>query len=467
MNILLINPSQREVYGGLQAPDHPPMGLAYIAATLETLGCNVEVIDMDADNFTKDRLGAKIEKGNYVLAGITVTTPLFKKALDLATLIKERSSGSTKVVLGGIHATISPIECIKYPCIDFVVKGEGEGVIKDLIEVIRGSNIDYGAIDGLLYKQDGAIIHNRERDLIPDLDLIPFPARHLFNHKKYTYPDALYYPTLPIITSRGCPGNCTYCNTKNIFTRRFRVRSPKNVVDEIEFLVKEYGAKEIHIWDDNFTTQRKRVYAIRDEIKKRDLSVRFAFPNGLRVDYVGPEILKALKEMGVYSIAYGVESGSQMILDRIKKGIKLERIEKTFEDTRDAGLETWAFFMLGLPSETINTINETINFAIKLDPDIAKFHLLKPYPGSEVYKEFSEKGLILDNNLEHYGIHTRPVHSLPGLTPDDLLYWQKVAYKRFYLRPGKLFQQIVRLKSYNRVRLNLKTGITLLKKMIL
>ena len=169
--------------------------------------------------------------------------------------------------------------------------------------------------------------------------------------------------------------------------------------------------------------------------------------------------------MGTYSIAFGVESGNQKVLDRINKNIKLEQIERAFRLAKKIGFETWAFFMIGLPSETEDTIKDTIDFAIKLDPDVAKFHILKPFPGSEVYKEFLDNGLLLDNNFDHYGIHTPPVHRLATLTPEDLLNWDKKAYRSFYLRPSIIVKQLLRLKSFNRLKLNLTTAVGVLKSM--
>jgi len=174
-------------------------------------------------------------------------------------------------------------------------------------------------------------------------------------------------------------------------------------------------------------------------------------------------MLKCLKEMGTYSIAIGVESGNQSILDRAKKGIKLEKIEEIFRITRKLKIETWAFFIIGLPGETHATIMNSIEFAKKIDPDVAKFHILKPYPGTQVYKEMDQDGLLLSHNYYQFGIHTPPVHRLPGLAPEDMTKYQKRANRSFYLRPSKIIQQILRLKSINRLKLNLKTGLAFIK----
>ncbi len=459
MKIFLINPSHGEVYGKLTPPEHPHLGLAYIAAVLEAENHAVRIIDIDAESLTNEGLGKFIDNEKPDLVGITSTTPVFYSALRIAEIVKKNSSAYT--VIGGIHATLMPRECAENTYIDFAVVGEGEKTIIELLKSIQDKG-DFSNIRGLVYKKGKEVIQNEAREPIQDLDAIPFPARHLFKNQKYTYPDALRYPASPIITSRGCPGNCTFCTAKFLHGKKFRCRSADNVLDEIETLIKDYGVREIHIWDDNFITNRNRVFAFRDGIIKRNIKVLFSFPNGIRADFISREILKALKDFGTYSIAIGVESGNQNILDTIQKGIKLEQIEDAFRLAKEMKLETWGFFLLGLPYEDKNTMNETVEFAIKLDPDIAKFHVLKPFPKSGVYEQLKERGLIIDENYVHYGIHTKPVHKLPSVTQDELLEIQKNAYRRFYMRPSKILKEIVRLKTWNRVKLNLTTGTSVL-----
>lgn len=460
MKILLINPSQTGVYGKMSPPDYPPMGLAYIGAVLEKDGHKVRIIDIGADKIPLKSL-MRIFQGADII-GLTATTPTFKNAELICKLAKENSSAIT--ILGGIHATIASEECAKSKFIDFVVRGEGEETIVELVNSIKNKK-NPKKINGLTFKSKNKIIHTPNRELIKDLDKIPFPARHLFNHQKYSYPDSLASPVMPIMTSRGCPHGCTYCCTKQIFTRKVRFRSAKNVVDEIEHLIKKYGVKEIHFWDDNFTLNKQRVFEIRDEIRKRGIKLNFAFPNGLRVDQVDADILIALRDMGVYSMAFGVESGNQVILNNVKKGTTIAQIEKAYKIAKKLGFETWGFFMIGLPGETKETIINTINFAKKINPDIAKFHILKPFPGTEVFNQLKEQGLITDFNYSNYGIHTRPVHRLPELSEEDLLQWSKTAYKQFYLRPSKILSQLLRLKSIERIKMNVKTAISLLKSM--
>ena len=459
MKIFLINPSHGEVYGKLTPPDHPHLGLAYIAAVLEAERHAVRIIDIDAEALTHENLGKIIGSEKPDMVGITATTPVFYSALKMAEIVRKNSSAYT--VIGGIHATLMPVECAESSFIDFVVVGEGEKTIIELVNSILNKS-DFANIKGLTYKKGKEIIQNEAREPIQDLDAIPFPARHLFKNQKYTYPDALRYPASPIITSRGCPGNCTFCTAKFLHGKRFRCRSAENVLDEIESLIKDYGVREIHIWDDNFITNRNRVFAFRDGIIKRNINVLFSFPNGIRADFINRDILKALRDFGTYSVAIGVESGNQNILDMIQKGIKLEQIENAFKLAKEMKLETWGFFLLGLPGEDKNTMKDTIDFAIKLDPDIAKFHVLKPFPKSVVYEQLKEQGLIVDENYIHYGIHTKPVHRLPDVSQEELLEWQQKAYRRFYMRPSKILKEIMRLKSWNRMKLNFVTGMSVL-----
>ena len=415
---------------------------------------------MGVENICKDKFVDLLKEEGYELVGITTTTPTYNNVVKLCDLIKRETSAKT--VIGGIHPTVMPEESIGVKSIDFVVKGEGEETICELVDCLK-KNEEPVHVKGLLYKKNGNIIVNEDRGLIKDLDTLPFPAWHLFNQLDYTYPDSLCSRVFPMMSSRGCPCNCSFCSVKNIFLRKSRPRSSKNIVDEIENLIKKYSAREIHFWDDNFTVSKKRVFQTRDEILKRKIKIKISFPNGLRVDCVNMEILEALKEMGTYSIALGVESGNQDVLDSVNKGTTMEEIEEAFKIVKKLNMETWAFFMIGFPQDTEVTIKDTINFAIKLDPDIAKFHILTPYPGTRVFDELNQKGLITDMDFDHYGIHTKPVHRLKALDEGALLKWQKIAYRRFYLRPKKIIHQILRMKSFNRIKLNIQTGGALIR----
>jgi radical SAM superfamily enzyme YgiQ (UPF0313 family) len=461
MKIILVNPSQQHIYGKLKPPVQMHMGLAYIAAILKKNHYDVSIVDMDADGLSEEKFCKRLKHEKPDVVAITVTTPTLSSSLKVARAVKKTLSNAY-VIFGGMHPSIMPKEVIAYQDVDFVIKGEGEETFIELLSVLIKHN-RLELVKGILFKRGGKIIENASRELIEDLDKLPFPARGLFKNTSYTYPDSFYAETAPMITSRGCPGRCTYCNAQSIFGRSFRARSAKNVVDEIELLQNDFKIREIHIWDDNFVTKKQRVFEIRDEIKRRDIKVKFAFPNGIRADFLNKEVLSCLKDMGTYSIAIGVESGSQKVLDMAKKGIKLSRIIEAFSIAKEIKLETWAFFMFGLPGEDLQTAQQTIEFAKRLDPDIAKFHILKPYPGTEAYRYIMDNGFLISDDYDDYGIHTPPIHYLNDLSQKDLSDIQKRAYREFYFRPKKILKQLLRVRSYNRLKLNVSTAIDLCK----
>jgi anaerobic magnesium-protoporphyrin IX monomethyl ester cyclase len=469
MHILLIQPSQYRdnvslLYGAMGAIEQPPMGLAMIGAVLLGAGHEVDLIDIDAQKATIETIDEMIARKGSRLVGMSVTAPVFMNAVRMAEKIKERRP-EVKMVLGGYHPSLAPAEAIAPACIDFVVKGEGERTVVELAAAVaEGADpARLATINGLYFKRDGQIVGNPDRELIRELDDLPFPARQLFDRQRYTYPDTRFDPAYPLYTSRGCPGQCTFCLQQYITGRKLRFRSAGNVADEIQHLVADYGAREIHIWDDMFTCNRKRVFEIRDEFKKRGIKVPLAFTAGIRVDTASEDILAAMREMGGYAVAFGVESGSQEVLDRAKKGIKLDEVRTAVKRAKAIGFETWCFFMLGLMGDTRETIEQTIRFAIELDPDVAKFHVLKPYPGSEIHRQMEAGGFILDHNVENYGIHTYPVHRTETLSPEDIYRFQQMAYRRFYLRPRMIFKHALRLNSWARWRNNVSTAWGVLK----
>jgi anaerobic magnesium-protoporphyrin IX monomethyl ester cyclase len=422
MHVLLIHPSQYKdginiLYGELGAIEHPPLGLAMLGAVLLEAGFEVDLIDMDAEHLTAEQIIKTIGQKQTKLVGLSATTPIFKNAVRLAEAIK-KSRPEVKICVGGYHPSMDPLGALAEPGIDYVVKGEGERTIVELAQAVQAGAApeQLRGIKGLYFKDEGRLVANPEREPIMDLDSLPMPARHLFANHRYTYPDTKYLPVFPIFTSRGCPGKCTFCQQQNISGRKLRVRSASKVVDEMELLIKKYGAREIHILDDMFACDKRHVFEIRDELARRKIKIPIAFPIGIRVDSASREVLEAMRAMGGYSIAFGVESGSQEILDRAKKGVTLQEIREALATAKAVGFETWCFFMFGLLGETKETIEQTIRFAIELDPDVSKFHIVKPYPGSEFHRELKQMGLIQEFDPERYSIHTFPVHRTEALS---------------------------------------------------
>ncbi len=454
LKILLYNPPYDKVYSRIGTLHQHNMALAYIASALEQKGHKVWIIDANIDNVYSEGLLSFIKKNEIGIIGVSATTPIIHIALEILATLKQNLKNIITII-GGVHASIFPKELCEKSEVDYVVYGEGEITVTELMNSIE-NNTSVEGIKGLAFKKDGNVIVNPSREYIKDLDILPFPARHLFSNHKYTYPNSLHKNVFAIHTSRGCPAKCKFCLAQH----KVRFRSAKSVVDEMELLIKEHGAEEFHIWDDNFAADKRRVFKIRDEIISRKLKPVISFAAGIRVDTaMDIEVLKAMKEMGGYSIAFGIESGSQKILDSISKGTTLAQVEQAVKLSKQLGFEIWGFFMFGFPEENKEDVMQTIQFAMKLNPHIAKFHILKPYPGSEIHQEILQYGLLDDDNLENYSIHTYPVHHTKYLSREELNSFHKMAYRKFYFRPIAIYNQLLLLKTFFRVKFNFITAL--------
>ncbi|MCK6556776.1 B12-binding domain-containing radical SAM protein [Candidatus Binatia bacterium] len=450
--VLLVIPSQINVYGVKIKPAYPALGVMWVAAMLERAGHTCEIVDMDADGVDVDGVMRRLDEGRFEILGLTAVTPTYPRALDIARHVKAHTP-QVPIILGGIHATVAPMECVREEAFDFVAVGEAEITAVELVDAIAAGATDFSGIKGLVYRgRSGAIVTTEPRPLVANLDDYPYPAIHLIkNLRNYAPPDAVMLPAPPIMVSRGCPGQCTYCQTKNIFGRRTRFRSPHNVIGEIRRLVYDYGVKEVHFLDDVLTANRKFLRGFCDLLKQEPYKLHLQVANGLRADMVNAETLSALKEVGLRNVGFGVESGNDQVLEIIKKGIDKDQVRKAVRIAKDVGLETWGFFIIGLPGDTEQSVRDTIDFAIELDPKYAKFPILKPYPGSEAYRQLDEKGLIDIRDYSAYGVYTPPVHHLEGLSRERILQLHTEAVRSFYLRPRKLIEHLRDLRSLGKV----------------
>ena len=386
---------------------------------------------------------------------LTCVTPTFGEAIRIAGLVKNNSTAFT--VLGGIHSTIAPEECFERCELDFLVVGEGELTIAELVNRLEKHEKFIGQIKGLWSREGDKIVKGEARPLIENLDDLPLPAWELIpDLDKYQPPDALRRPVMSIMTTRGCPFGCIFCCSKQIFGRRYRTRSKDSLIKEIKHYIEKFGVKELHIMDDVFTLNKERTLEICRAIQDGGFNLSLSFANGIRADSVDEEVLRALKDTGFEDLGFGVETGDEKILESIKKSTTKDSMRRAFKMAKRFGFNTWGFFMIGLPGETKATIKKTISFAIELDPDFAKFLILKPFPGSEVFKNLNECGAIKDYNYDNYGVYTAPVHELPGLSAKEMLKWQRWAYLRFYLRPKKIIGHLLKIKSLTQLKSNLK-----------
>lgn len=450
--ILLINPLQATRY------PQPPLGLAMVAAVLKKKGYSVKILDLPALGFFENSLPTIIQQEKPDVVGITAMTPTINSAVSVAKKVKE-SDSNIIVVLGGAHATILPEETLQnVPEIDIIVRGEGEQTTLELVRVLEENPSSINRVLGVTYREGARIESNPSRPLILDLDALPFPAFHLLPIEKYRLhpPFGRRSPVMPIITSRGCPYRCIFCS-KSVFGKKYRSNSPVYVVDEVQLLNEEFGVKEVKFYDDVFTLDRKRVVAICMQLKEQGIDIPWTCET--RVNLVDSELLGVMKDAGCYMIEYGVESGNQRVLDNLKKDITLEKAIEAFRLTHEAGIETVAYFMLGSPQETSETIKETIEFAKKLDPDFVQFSITTPYPGTELYSLAVGEGYVPEKWDEYVYADLKSVDN-PGfktetLGREELGEWNKKAYTSFYLRWSYVWKRLRKMTSLGELKTNI------------
>lgn len=419
-----------------------PLGLGYIAAYLEKNGfSDIEVIDYNVE--------AKSHLPKADIIGITATTPLIKSAWKIA---KKAKKIGAITVIGGPHVSALPQESARLPFVDFVVIGEGEETMLELCRAIETKHGDFEKIKGLVFKKGKQIISSLPRPFISDLDRLPFPAHHLFKLPLYTSTQPLVSirkPAVGILTSRGCPFGCNFCY-KGTFGRVWRARSVANVLSEWEYLIKGLKVAEIALMDDGFNTDIGRAIKICQEIKRRGLAIPWRAHNGIRADLASYELLLAMKQSGCYYVAFGVESGSQRVLDEIiGKNIKLFQVKKAFRIARRLGLLTTAFFVLGNPGEKEEEIQQTVKFAQKIDPDFAQFCVATPFPGTALYQTVLKNAKIKIKNWDNYSqFDQKGFFDWEDLKADRVGQLAREAWRAFYLRPGPILRILKRRETW-------------------
>lgn len=366
----------------------PHTGIAYLAGILKKNGIEVKVLDMGLKYHAK-QLSSTLDIFRPQLVGITVFSFFHKRAYDLIDNIK--NYGDYQVVLGGAHISAVGDRVLRESKADFAIKGEGEETLLQLCKTIEEAKTGYSNIQGLIWKSDSSLVENNNRPFINNLDTLPFPAYEEFPLEKYScYQDRV----LPIITSRGCPQHCIFCSVKLCMGRKFRPRSPENVVAEIEHW-REQGWNNFQFQDDNFTCDANRAKRICDLIVSKNLAIEWSLPNGVRADKLDLELLEKMRESGCFRIALGVESANNNVLRKIKKGIKIERIEKTVKMMKQVGMEVVGFFIVGHPTETYERFMESVEFARRMPFDQVSFWNMIPYPGTELWQWVKDNATLL------------------------------------------------------------------------
>jgi radical SAM superfamily enzyme YgiQ (UPF0313 family) len=423
---------------------YPPLGIAYIASSLEKEGHKVGILDSAVLGLTKNETRTAIKNFNPDVVGVTCMTSTIKGALEASKLAKDISKDII-TVLGGSHLFVFPTETLTYDYIDFGVAGEGEIVFPELILALEGKK-KFRNIDGLAYKEHGKVKFKPAKRFVRDLDSLSFPARHLLSNKKY-FSILADHPFTTMITSRGCLYHCGYCFRKNL-DNVVRFRSPKNIVDEIENCI-EMGFKEIWFYDDTFTMNKKHAIGICKEILKRNIDIKWQAVT--RVDCVDLKLLKLMKDAGCHMIRYGVESGNQKILNLMKKGITLQQSIDAIRWTKQAGIDTFCFFMIGYPGENQKTIKETIDFALKLDPDWVMFSNTTPYPLTGLMELAHKTRLLEDKDYWKKFVLGKTNERIPYkfLNLDEKV---KEAYKKFYFRPKFILRTTLKVKDIKQAK---------------
>ena len=423
-----------------------PIYLSYTVAVLEEAGFEMSFVDAIMDELSIEQFAERVRDIGPRLALIETSTPSIEFDLQTAAAVKE-ASPETFVALIGSHVTFFDEQILaENPAVDAVIRGEFEYTSADLARALDAST-DLGEVPGITYRDGGGDVRrNPDRALFEPLDQMPFPARHIAKGEGYRA--GIYsggYPTA-MISSRGCPYRCTFCLWPDIlYGHKFRARSAKNVVDEIEEAVRVYGHDEIYFDDDTFTIDRQRVLDICRMIQERGLEQEVEWTAQCRVDTVDREMLEAMKAANCGYILFGVESGSPKMLKKMKKGITPDKVRQAFKLTREVGIKTQAFFLFGMPGETQETIQETIEFAKELNASSTQFAVAIPHPGTALYQECKTNGWLTSENWADYTSEECVIET-PWLTAREVEEARIRAYREYYYRPQFIVGEALKIR---------------------
>ena len=486
-NVLLIQPPfYHHCREAVVAP--PPLGLAYLAAFLEK-DYNVAILDAFAMGYVRPvevggdmlRYGiSDAEIADFIdgfapdVIGISCLFSMqYYSVLELSRFIKKRYP-KIPLVLGGSHVSYYCENIIKETGCDFIVIGEGEHTLKTLLDRLS-TGADFTDLDGLAFKTPAGAAKNPKTKYIDDLDALPFPARHLLPMDTYLRINKPHgyvsrFLSANVVTSRGCPAKCSFCSIYTITGRRFRSRSPQNVISELKQIKEDYGIQEVQFEDDNLTLDRKRAADIFTMMIEEDLNLAWTAPNGVALWAIDENLVDLMGRSGCYRAAIAIESGDQYVLDNIiKKPLKLEKVGPLVKCFRKSGILTQAFFVIGFPDETMAQIKNTFRFARTLPVDSVAFFFASPYPGTELYHQCVERGLlkedevdfskmnVLESNIETSEFNSKELNKMVSrellifnillLLRNPKAFFKRVVVKLFR-EPARFYELIIRnLKS--------------------
>jgi anaerobic magnesium-protoporphyrin IX monomethyl ester cyclase len=430
--------------------NHIPLGIAILASVVEKDGHEVNIIDSAAEDLTVIQIIHKIKNLGPTIIGITATTASKKSAYKVAKEIKRNFS--VPIILGGPHAMAFAGDIFnECDAFDYLCISEGEIVIKNLIEVISG-NRKIETVDGIVYKKNNEIRENLTFPIIKDLDDLPLPAYHKFDLSLYkALPKQVKRrPSIPYITSRGCYyRRCTFCFQAGKNGQSYRRMSPERVIFDIKYLIDTFKVKDITFWDDNFLINNRWLSQFAELLKENNIDITWSCYG--KVDTVNEASLVKLKGVGLWNIFFGFETGNQLLLNEIKKGITLAQSRKAAEICNRLGIDIRGSFMLALPGSTPEIDKQTVEFAKQLDLSYAQFHLTYPEFGTQLYDIALDKGQI-QNDIEFKG-RTSAVYIPQGYhNVKEVEKISKWAYLRFYFRLNYLMKHIRKIRSFHDLR---------------
>ncbi|MEA3432848.1 MAG: radical SAM protein [candidate division WOR-3 bacterium] len=435
MRILLINPSSFNLYTHIGA-QMPPLGIAYLAAVLKEKGHSPEIFDMDV-------MPGKPDYKNYRIVGISCLTSTYLKGLEIAREVKD---AGRIVVMGGYHPTFMDGEVLKTGLVDYVVRGEGEYVLPELVNHIEG-DADVKDVKGISY-MDGNKLIRTENAPYPDVDKIPLPARDILPLSSYkAFLDER--PMTPVITSRGCPFNCSFCASSKFGGLKWRARSALSVIEEVEILKERYGFGSIDFMDDNFTMNPARVVKISEGLLERDVGIKWWCLSRADTIVKNEDMVKVAVRSGLNMVFLGIESVEEDILRSYGKREDTTTFANAITLLKRYGVKTWASIMIGALNETGSMISRTINFIKKLDPHAVQISILTPYPGTRLFEEV--KGRITTWNWNLYdGAHA--VFNTYHLNTKKIQSILRKAYLNIYLAPKRVVREIRHALEYHLVK---------------
>jgi len=455
MEVLLLNPpflprysrSSRSPAVTRSGTLYYPLWLAHAAGVLEREGHKVRLVDAPADGLTAEDVVQIARDFEPRLVVLDTSTPSIHSDVGMAAALKS-AVGDALVCLVGTHPSALPEETLAMsPAVDAVARHEYDYTLRDLAAA-RECGADLSGVSGLSYRRGGEVVNNPDRQLIENLDAIPFVSE---TYRKHLCIEHYFYahvsrPVISIFAGRGCPGRCTFClYPQTMFGRRYRHRSATHLVDELEFISREMGqVREVLIDDDCFSADQQFVRQVCQEILRRGLRTTWSVQVRVNLNY---QTMLLMRQAGCRLVVAGFESGNQQILDNIRKGTTVERARAFMAEARQARLQVHGCFMAGNPGETPETLKDTLNLALELDPDLAQFFPLMVYPGTEAYRWAEENGYLVTRDFSQWltadGCH-RALVSTPELSAEQVEEFCRAARRRFYLRPRFLARSLWR-----------------------